>query len=98
VATEAAWLGGENVSNEKNVEKSKKLLTGIGLLMEGLDQLLSQGEYDVNRRLQFNRLAVELPRLVSPLPNGLDSRRGKSGVALYNVLNHDCPILSHNYL
>jgi hypothetical protein len=36
VATEAAWLGGENVSNEKNVEKSKKLLTGIGLLMEGL--------------------------------------------------------------
>jgi hypothetical protein len=26
VATEAAWLGGENVSNEKNVEKSKKTL------------------------------------------------------------------------
>jgi hypothetical protein len=33
VATEAAWLNGEK---EKNHGKRKKLLTGIGLLMEGL--------------------------------------------------------------
>jgi hypothetical protein len=43
---ECGWKGGDrgglavrkNVSNEKKVaEKSKKLLTGIGLLMEGLN-------------------------------------------------------------
>jgi hypothetical protein len=33
VATEAAWLDGEK---GKNHGKSKKLLTGIGLLMEGV--------------------------------------------------------------
>jgi hypothetical protein len=32
VATEAAWLNGKN---GKDHGKSKKLLTGIGLLMEG---------------------------------------------------------------
>jgi hypothetical protein len=36
VATEAAWLGGKSLRNEKNVEKSKKPLTGVGLLMEGV--------------------------------------------------------------
>jgi hypothetical protein len=32
------------------------------------------------------------------LPNGFDSRRGKSRLALSNVLNGDCPIPSHDYL
>jgi hypothetical protein len=33
VATEAAWLNGKM---KKIMERAKKLLTGIGLLMEGL--------------------------------------------------------------
>jgi len=35
VATEAAWLNGEK--REELMEKSKKLLTGAGLLMEGTE-------------------------------------------------------------
>jgi hypothetical protein len=37
VATEAAWLDGKK---EKNHERSSLLLTGTGLLMEGLDVCL----------------------------------------------------------
>jgi len=33
VATEAAWLNGKN--GKKSWKEQKKLLTGIGLLMEG---------------------------------------------------------------
>jgi hypothetical protein len=36
VATEAAWLNGKL---EKDYGKSKRLLTGIGLLMEGVENL-----------------------------------------------------------
>jgi hypothetical protein len=37
VATEAAWLEEKCVASEKSSGKDKKLLTGIGLLMEGVD-------------------------------------------------------------
>jgi len=41
VATEAAWLNGKEW--KKSQKEQKKLLTGIGLLMEGLD---SSGRID----------------------------------------------------
>jgi hypothetical protein len=40
VATEAAWLSGKSLRTKKNVEKSKKLLTGVGLLMEGVAEFV----------------------------------------------------------
>jgi hypothetical protein len=37
VATEAAWLNGKKFVNGRKLwKRAKKLLTGVGLLMEGL--------------------------------------------------------------
>jgi hypothetical protein len=65
VATEAAWLSGKSLRTKKNVEKSKKLLTGVGLLMEGVDRqhsgfVFRSGEIARNRSM--DRHAASLTR------------------------------------
>jgi hypothetical protein len=52
VATEAAWLNGKM---KNYLERVKKLLTGIGLLMEGLE--LFRGHMKSNRH--WNPLSCE---------------------------------------
>jgi hypothetical protein len=74
VATEAAWLNGKM---EKIMERAKKLLTGIGLLMEGLGGLVPSARcYSWSMLCRVSRITVTLALitcLVCPLIETFDN-------------------------
>ena len=73
MATEAAWLNGKKIEEVR--KEQKKLLTGIGLLMEGVSVKLLRNGNEVTQCLRVR------PAILTSFPERYESRAGSLSIA-----------------